>query len=59
MILLIQMTGLTYNGCDVAIVRAKMEQATVILGSATPSMESYYNAISGRYTHLILNEGWG
>lgn len=38
-----------YNGRDSAIVRAGLENCTVILGSATPSMESYYNALNGRY----------
>lgn len=38
-----------YNGRDMAIVRAKQAGATVILGSATPSLESWYNAQQGRY----------
>jgi primosomal protein N' (replication factor Y) len=41
-----------YNGRDVAIMRAKKAGALVVLGSATPSMESYQNARSGRY-HLV------
>lgn len=41
-----------YNGRDAAIIRAKVENAVVILGSATPSIESYFNAMSGKY-HLI------
>lgn len=41
-----------YNGRDAAIMRAKLENAIVILGSATPSLESYFNAMSGKY-HLI------
>jgi primosomal protein N' (replication factor Y) len=36
-----------YHGRDVAVVRAKALQATVVLGSATPSLESYYNATHG------------
>ena len=51
-----QSTGLMYNGRDIAVVRGKMEGATVVLGSATPSMESYHNAITGRYTLLELPE---
>jgi primosomal protein N' (replication factor Y) len=47
-----QATGLAYHARDVAIVRAKMDGATVVLGSATPSMESYYNATTGKY-HLL------
>ncbi len=38
-----------YNAREVAIVRAKSVGATVILGSATPSLETYYNAKEGRY----------
>jgi primosomal protein N' (replication factor Y) len=43
-----------YNGRDVAIVRAKIEGATALLGSATPSMESYYRAQTGAYQLLTL-----
>ena len=43
-----------YNGRDVAIVRAQAAGACVVLGSATPSMESRYNAESGKYTLLEL-----
>ena len=43
-----------YNGRDVAIVRAKAAGACVVLGSATPSLESRYNAERGRYTLLEL-----
>jgi primosomal protein N' (replication factor Y) len=45
-----------YNGRDVAIVRAQAAGACVILGSATPSMESRYNADRGKYTLLELPE---
>ncbi len=38
-----------YNARDVAVVRGKMENALVILGSATPSVESYHNALTGKY----------
>src|SRR5207253_8251882 len=41
-----------YHARDVAVVRAKMEQCVVVLGSATPSLESYYNASRGKY-HLV------
>ena len=43
-----------YHGRDVAIVRASLANAVVVLGSATPSSESYYNAISGKYRLLEL-----
>src|SRR5215510_5114539 len=43
-----------YNGRDVAVVRGRMESALVVLGSATPSMESFRNAESGKYRHLSL-----
>lgn len=43
-----------YHGRDVAIVRAKMENAVALLGSATPSMESYHHAGNGKYELLTL-----
>jgi primosomal protein N' (replication factor Y) (superfamily II helicase) len=43
-----------YHGRDVAIVRAKLEGALALLGSATPSMESYYHARNGKYELLTL-----
>ena len=43
-----------YHGRDVAIVRARSAGALVLLGSATPSMESYQNAASGKYTLVTL-----
>ncbi len=43
-----------YNGRDVAIVRAQAAGACVVLGSATPSMESRHNAQSGKYTLLEM-----
>ncbi|HKB12666.1 MAG TPA: primosomal protein N' [Vicinamibacterales bacterium] len=43
-----------YNARDVAIVRAQRAGALVVLGSATPSMETYHNAISGRYERIVL-----
>jgi len=44
-----------YHGRDVAIVRAKLEGAAALLGSATPSLESFHNARSGKY-HLLQLE---
>jgi primosomal protein N' (replication factor Y) len=43
-----------YNGRDTAIVRAQKENAVVILGSATPSLESFHNAQTGKYSYLEL-----
>jgi primosomal protein N' (replication factor Y) len=43
-----------YHGRDVAIVRAKMEGAVAVLGSATPSLETYYHARNGKYELLTL-----
>jgi primosomal protein N' (replication factor Y) len=43
-----------YHGRDVAIVRAKMENAVALLGSATPSLESYHHATTGKYELLTL-----
>ncbi len=39
----------TYHGRDVAVMRAKLLNATVVLGSATPSLESFFNAKQGKY----------
>ena len=43
-----------YHGRDVAIVRAKMEGAVALLGSATPSLETYHHAQNGKYELLTL-----
>jgi primosomal protein N' (replication factor Y) (superfamily II helicase) len=43
-----------YHARDVAVMRAKMANAVVVLGSATPSLESYFNAIKHKYTLLEL-----
>lgn len=48
-----------YNARDTAIVRAQKESATVVLGSATPSLESFYNARHGKYTLLTLPQRVG
>ncbi len=43
-----------YHAKDVAIARARMTGASVVLGSATPSVESYYRALSGEYRLLTI-----
>ena len=43
-----------YNARDTAIVRAQKESATVVLGSATPSLESFYNARQGKYALVTM-----
>jgi primosomal protein N' (replication factor Y) len=43
-----------YHARDVAVVRARGAGAVCILGSATPSLESWHNARTGRYRHLVL-----
>ena len=43
-----------YHARDIAVVRAKMSNAVVVLGSATPSLESYYNAKKNKYTLVEL-----
>ena len=45
-----------YHARDVAVVRAKMEQCVVLLGTATPSLESYHNALQGKYRLLNLTQ---
>jgi primosomal protein N' (replication factor Y) len=48
-----------YHGRDVALVRAKTAGAVAVLGSATPSIESRYNAEAGKYTRLVMPERIG
>jgi primosomal protein N' (replication factor Y) (superfamily II helicase) len=43
-----------YHGRDVAIVRAKLENAVALLGSATPALETYHNATGGKYELLTM-----
>src|SRR5438876_7148489 len=45
-----------YHARDVAVVRAKLEKCAVVLGSATPSLESYYNATTGKYELVVLTQ---
>jgi primosomal protein N' (replication factor Y) len=43
-----------YHGRDVAIVRANFAGAVIVLGSATPALESFHNAHNGKYVYLTL-----
>jgi primosomal protein N' (replication factor Y) (superfamily II helicase) len=45
-----------YNARDVAVMRAKLSGAVVVLGSATPSLESWQNAVKGKYTRIDMRE---
>ena len=45
-----------YNARDVAVMRAKLAGAVVVMGSATPSLESWQNAARGKYTRIELLE---
>ena len=48
-----------YNARDCAVVLSRLDGVRVVLGSATPSLESYLNAISGKYHYVELKERWG
>ncbi|MCB1649854.1 MAG: primosomal protein N' [Pseudomonadales bacterium] len=50
-----QQDGFRYSARDLGIVRARSEGISIVLGSATPSLESLHNALAERYTHLQLN----
>ena len=45
-----------YHGRDVAVMRAKLNEAVVVLGSATPSLESWANADKGRYARVEMRQ---
>lgn len=51
-----QQDGMRYSGRDAAVYRAKLAGCPVILGTATPSLESWFNAGAGRYERLSLPE---
>jgi primosomal protein N' (replication factor Y) (superfamily II helicase) len=54
-----QEDGVHYHARDMAVVRGRIENATVVLASATPSIESRVNVERGRYRHLRLPERFG
>ncbi len=45
-----------YNARDVAVMRAKLSDALVVMGSATPSLESWQNAVQGKYARIEMKE---
>ncbi|HET7704847.1 MAG TPA: primosomal protein N', partial [Thermoanaerobaculia bacterium] len=45
-----------YNARDLAVVRAQFAKIPIVLGSATPSLESRENAARGKYTHLVMSD---
>jgi primosomal protein N' (replication factor Y) len=49
-----QEDGVRYHGRDLAVMRALQAKAVVVLGSATPSLESYRNVLVGRFSRLML-----
>ncbi len=48
-----------YHTRDVALMRGKLHRAVVVMASATPSLESYYNQIKEKHTYLYLSERYG
>jgi primosomal protein N' (replication factor Y) (superfamily II helicase) len=54
-----QMDGFHYSARDLAVKRAQLENCPVILGTATPSLESLYNAKQGHYQHVRLSQRAG
>ncbi|MDE2264390.1 MAG: primosomal protein N', partial [Alphaproteobacteria bacterium] len=54
-----QEDGAIYHARDMAVVRGRIENCPVVLASATPSLETYVNATSGRYAHLRLHSRHG
>jgi len=50
-----QQEGFRYSARDLAVIRAQQEHIPIILGSATPSLESLNNCHAGRYQHLVLS----
>lgn len=48
-----------YNARDVALVLSKIHNAKTLLGSATPSFESYFNALEGNWSYILLTERFG
>ncbi|MFZ2619672.1 MAG: primosomal protein N' [Alphaproteobacteria bacterium] len=51
--------GFRYHGRDMAVALASHWQCPILLASATPSLETWHNATTGKYTHLLLPERHG
>lgn len=54
-----QEEGAIYNARDMAVLRARLSQATCVLASATPSLETELNVQSGKYRHIHLSDRYG
>jgi primosomal protein N' (replication factor Y) len=54
-----QQDGLRYHARDLAVVRAHAEKVPLVLGTATPALETLNNALSGKYHHLKLHQRAG
>jgi primosomal protein N' (replication factor Y) (superfamily II helicase) len=54
-----QAEGFRYSARDLAVVRARHRAVPIVLGSATPALETYHNAITGRYALLTLTRRIG
>lgn len=54
-----QQEGFRYHARDLAIMRAHFNKIPIVLGTATPSLESFYKAVTSRYQHLLLPQRAG
>jgi primosomal protein N' (replication factor Y) len=54
-----QEDNILYNARDMAVLRGHLSHIPIILGSATPSLETYYNIKNGKYTHIKLESRFG
>ena len=54
-----QEDGVIYNARDMAVVRGRFSNSKIILGSATPSLESIHNVNIGKYIKIVLSERYG
>ncbi len=54
-----QQDGMRYHARDLAVRRAQQHAIPIVLGSATPALESHYNALMGRYQRHSLNDRYG